>query len=390
MNLDLTTLPGLEPEVAQVWGRVRLVPLVRTRVRPDLRIGLRRYGDPFGAVDLGGRPDAPSSMAYFGYMPHGLVVGWTKDGAEVAGDTVLEARDGRRHERHPVRALRACGVKHRMIKREQRGAQSRLRMLPLHIAMEAYLGLHFGGPDIAWDVYSRRVIRRGLTPRAEWTTPGYALPDLHAALRLFEIHEGQCGVLIFVGGHFASATVVSHPADYRRLHRALIDDFYGKMLAWAAWYAPAADPAPVRLDESRVSDWNTLGVELRAARAAWARVEAGFAGSLLGRPVNTESAYRMTPFDLVRFDTGYTPGEPNHVGEAIVRDDGTVEYLKTYRLSADQAARGFLLKHLAAHQWHLQDAARARKQSVPQFVAALERAELGWMLRAQIREANAR
>ncbi len=382
MNLDLTGLKGLQPQVAQVWGRVRLVPLVRAQVRGDLRIGLRRYADQFGVVDVGGRPDAPSATVYGGYIPHGMVVGWSTDGAEVAGDTVLEPYE----ERHPSRALRACGVKHRMIKRERRGARSRLRLLPLHVAMEAYLGVHFGGPDFAWDVYSERVLRHGLTPRVEWITPGYVLPDLHSALRLFEIHEGQCGVLIFVGGHFAGATVVSHPADYRRMHRALIDDFYGKMLAWASWYAPAADPAPVRLDAARVGDWNTLGVELRAARDAWAKVEAGFADSLLGRPANVERAYRMKPFELVRFDTGYTPGEVNHIGEAIVRDDGTVEYLKTYRLSPDQAARGFLLKHLAAHCWQLEEAAAARKQSVAQLIGALERAELAWMLKGHIRD----
>jgi hypothetical protein len=49
-------------------------------------------------------------------------------------------------------------------------------------------------------------------------------------LRVFEIHEGQCGVLVFVADHLASAFVVPHPEDYRLLHRTLIEDFYGELI----------------------------------------------------------------------------------------------------------------------------------------------------------------
>lgn len=383
MSLDALSLKGLEPQVAQVWGRVRLVPLVRRAPRGDLRLGLRRTDGPLALVDTGGRPDAPNKTVYGGYVPHGLVVGWTKDGADVLGETMLDG-GARRHKQTP----RLFQVHHRMIKREQRGPQSRLRLLPLHVAMEGFLSLYFGGPDIAWEHYSQRVLRRGLTPRAEWVAPGYALPDLDGALRLFEIHEGQCGVLIFVGGQFASATVVSHPDDYRRLHRALVDDFYGPMLAWSARYAPGASPAPVKLDAAAVTDWNTLGVALADARAAWARVEAGLAAGLLGRPLVSERAYRMGPFDLVRFDTGFRsdgPGDAHHIGEAIVRGDGTVEYLKTYRVTRGQRRRGFLLRHLARHQWHLPAAAEARGQTLDQLCRALKHAELGWMLAPELR-----
>jgi len=380
-RLDILALKGLRPEVAQVWGKVRLVPLIRDAVRGDLRIGLRGYDAPDAVVDLGGRPDAPNATTYTSYVPHGLVIGWTEDGADVAGETLIDDRAGRR-PRHTPRPFR---VHHRMIARERRGAHSRLRLLPLHVAMEAFLALYFGGPEIAWDTYAQRVLRRGLTPRVEWTTPGYALPDLHAALRLFEIHEGQCGVLIFVGGHFAGASVVSHPADYRRLHRALIDDFYGKMLAWAAWYATDAPSAPVRIDGAGVDDWNGLAAALRAARDAWAGFEAGLAQGLTQRAVRSERAYAMGPFELLRFDTGFEPGRVNHIGEAIVRNDGTVEYLKTYRLSEDQSRRGFLLRHLALHRWHLPTAAEALQQTVAQLTRALKRAELGWMLRPDIR-----
>lgn len=374
-TLETLTLEGLTPAVAQVWERVRLVPLIRRRVRGDLRFGVRRYDDGPRRVDLGGRPGAPNRQSYHSYIPHGLVVGWTRDGADVAAETMLAdgpdaASAGRRLTAH-----------HRMVRREARGPQSRLRMLPLHVAMEAYLGLHFGGPTIAWPEYSARVLRRGLSPRAEWVVPGHALPDLADALRLFEIHEGQCGLLIFVGGRLAAATVVSDPADYRRIHRTLIEDVYGEMLAWSAWYAAAAPPAPIRIDGGAVHDWPSLGGALRAARDGWARVELDLAGGLLGRPVIAERVYGMGPFELLRFDTRFEPGLENHIGEAIVRDDGTLEYLKTYSLTRDQLRRGRLLRDLAAADWHLATAAAARGQSTAMLVDDLNRVGFGWLLK---------
>src|SRR4051812_370152 len=45
--------------------------------------------------------------------------------------------------------------------------KDRLRFLPLHLALEGYLALSFGGPEIAWEEWSRRAIDNGLSPRAE-------------------------------------------------------------------------------------------------------------------------------------------------------------------------------------------------------------------------------
>ena len=45
------------------------------------------------------------------------------------------------------------------------------------------------------------------------------------------------------------------------------------------------------------------------------------------------------------------------MGEAIVRDNGRLEYLKTYRLSAAQTRRAYLLQLLAEADWHLDTAA---------------------------------
>ena len=44
--------------------------------------------------------------------------------------------------------------------------------------------------------------------------------------------------------------------------------------------------------------------------------------------------------------TGLRLHEENHIGELIRRDDGSIEYLKTFRLSDVQARRAHLLQQL--------------------------------------------
>lgn len=50
------SLKGLRLAPAQVWGGVRLLPLIRDEVPGDLRLALRRYGEDATVVDLGGKP----------------------------------------------------------------------------------------------------------------------------------------------------------------------------------------------------------------------------------------------------------------------------------------------------------------------------------------------
>jgi hypothetical protein len=207
-------LPGLEIAPAQAFGNVRLVPLLRRSIAGDLRLGRRSYREDEAVVSLAGELGAPG-VEYSSFVPHGFIVSWSDDGSPVAAfGTSLFPRgsiDGK--ARGGVRLL------HRMIKRE---GDHRLRLLPLHLAMEGFLALHFGGPDIAWAEYSRRAIRSGLSPRSEWAVPGAAIPGLGEALRVFEIHEAQVGVLVCIADALASAFVVPHPDDFRALFPSLL------------------------------------------------------------------------------------------------------------------------------------------------------------------------
>ena len=66
--------------------------------------------------------------------------------------------------------------------------------------------------------------------RFESSFSGHYIPGLEDALRVFEIHETQVGVLVFVAEAFTSAFAVSTPEDYRTLHTSLLEDFYGELI----------------------------------------------------------------------------------------------------------------------------------------------------------------
>lgn len=91
-------------------------------------------------------------------------------------------------------------------------------------------------------------------------------------------------------------------------------------------------------------------------------------------------------FTLQRFITDLQLKSKNHIGEAIVRADGQLEYLKTYRLSEAQTRRAYLLSQLATHGWNLNDTAAALNQSREDFVYRLEKAGFGYLLNNQVRE----
>lgn len=375
--LTALTLRGLRAAPSQVWRSVRLVPLLRDRPSEDLRMARRKYDDPFTIVDLGG------GVAYAStYVPHALVVGWTEDGSPVGafGTTLAGAADGKRL------GGALCGVKllHRMAKREE---GDRLRLLPQHLALEGFLALHFNGPDVAWSEYSRRAISSGLSPRVEVTWEGRGVPGLEDALRVFEIHDGQCGVLLFLGDELASVFVVSHPDDYRDLHRTLLEDGFTAELCNAARYRDSSPQIHAPFDPAAISSLDDLRRALARARADVGVFHVDTARGLLGRPIVAERIYHAGPFWLQRFVTDLIPSLENHVGEVILRDDGVVEYARTYRLSGAQTRRAYLLKQLAAHGWNLDATASALGATRAELILRLEKAGFGYLIAEHVLKA---
>ncbi|MBX2800690.1 MAG: hypothetical protein KTR31_23620 [Myxococcales bacterium] len=360
------TLSGLEARPAQVFGAVRWVPLVRAEPLADLRMALRSYEASLAVASVSKR------VHYTSYVPHGLVMRWSTDeAAEVPAETRIGRKEVQQHG--PVVLLK------RMVRRE---APDQLRMLPLHFAMEGFLALHFGGPEVAWDCYSRRVLSWGLSPRSERSWQGRQAPGLAEAARLFEVHQGQCGVMLFVGDHLMSVTVVSHPDDYFALHQALVDDFYGDLLLRYGWEHRTVHPVGVQL---RGTTLDEIAGSLQQQRAAWQDFATEMAGGLFGREVVAEVVRKVGRYRLVRFATGFdetqVPRDGEHLAEALVDDDDRIAYLKTYRLDRSQVRRAKILTELAAHDWSLKQLADHEGHGIVRRIEVdLERAGLGWIL----------
>jgi hypothetical protein len=337
-------LSGLRAGSPQVMGAFRIVPLLRESAPGDLRIGKEAY-DAYGVVRLDGVAEEPG-LSYMSYVPHGLVIAHTHDGSEATlGASLLHlGRDKPRRVK----------LHHRMVKaRAAEDGSARFRMLPLHLAMEGFLALHFRGPDILWQEYSEQAARRGLDPRRETSVRGAWLAGFEDAVRLFEIHEHQVGVLVFVADALATVFVVSHPDDYRKLHLSLLEDFFGELLYTYALLYPESPRAESRIDPRAVTDLDHLAREMDRVRTDFRHYTELLTQGLFGRPAHTDTVRDLGAFTLQRFYPDFDPREECHIGEQILRRDGTVEYMKTFRLSHAQVRRAYLLEKLAAAEWDL-------------------------------------
>ncbi|MFE6972560.1 hypothetical protein [Streptomyces sp. NPDC057682] len=367
---------GLTTGPAQVWGGIRLVPLLREAPVEGLRLHREVYeGYGAGTVTLGPRG------TYTSYIPHGFVADWSGEGAgSAAYGTQLSGADGDGGAR--PEAVRLPRLRHHRLAKRKPG--DRLRFLPLHLALEGYLALHFGGPSTAWEEWSRSALRNGLSPRAEDTYLGWSVRGLGEALRVFEIHPGQCGVMVYVSDALAAAFVVPHPEDYRLLHATLVQDLYGELVHQYAMYgAPVADFAARIADGPHLRTLGDLRAAARVQERAWRTGhDTLFAGELLDGSYAFDRVYRMGSFTLRRFLPPFArDGTGQHIGETITDHKGRVAYLKTFRLSEAQIRRGYLLRRLAAEDWHLGNTARALGTGPEELVRRIRAAGFASLLR---------
>ena len=383
---DSTILPGLNLSgmtmgSPQVCGAIRLVPLLRdpTNVSGDLRLGLRRYGTD----DLHTQVGLSERLAYTAFVPHAFVLRFESDGSPVASwGGQLRKADGHRTD-YPWASVRHL---ERMAKRED---AKQVRILPLHLAMEGFLSLYFGAPEIAWEEYSNQYLRNGLSPRSESVSYGYAVDGLAEALRVFEIAENQCGVLLFVADALASVFLVPHPDDYRAVHETLLSDFYGDLIAqYALMYAsvPHALATPDTNAVQTVTDLYTVADKLRADWSDYARTLA--ANLVASRPLHVGTVREMGAFRLSRFLTDLELIGENHIGECVTRvATGETLYAKSYRLSAAQTKRAFFLQQLAAHGWSLDNAAAALNTTRHDLALRIEKAGFSYLFTPQVQAA---
>ncbi|MFF3175151.1 hypothetical protein ACFVQ0_21305 [Streptomyces sp. NPDC057900] len=374
-RLELT---GLTARPSQVWGGIRLVPLVRGNPVEGLRLHREVYtGSGAGVVEVGPRTH------YTAYIPHGFVADWSGEGTGAAAyGTQLAAGGGAGST--PPRTLRLPRHPHHRMAKRRPG--DRLRFLPLHLALEGYLSLHFGGPSTAWEEWSRQALRDGLSPRGEDAYLGWSVRGLGDALRVFEIHPGQCGVMVYAADALAAAFVVPHPEDYRLLHASLVRDLYGELVHQYAMYG-----APVAAFGARIADGPGLGT-LAGLRAAaleqereWSEAhDTLFARELLDSSYSFDRVYRMGSFTLWRFLPPFLRnGTGQHIGETVTDHKGRVAYLKTFRLSEAQIRRGHLLRTLDAADWRLPRAAASLGATEEELIRRIRAAGFGTLLRAR-------
>jgi hypothetical protein len=354
------TFDGLHTRPGQVWGGIRLVPLVRDEPIASLRLHPSGFPDvdPFDSY-------TPSCC----YEPHGLTAEWTDDGTAVpALGTAL---------RMPAKTMHKSRRPKTKLER-----RTRVRFVPHQNALEAFLPLTFQVPAIAWRGWSTRVFRRGLPRSAEPEYSGYDVEGLADALRVFEIHPGQCGVLVYVADALASAVITPHPDDYRALHPTLVEDGFGELIWRYANFHGDVPDFHARLNESTINTVADLRAAIGTAHAEWTEFHQDtMAASLLGAEYVFSTEYKMDQYTLQRFRPHFIPGREAHVGEAITDDDGRLAYLRTFRLSETQSRRGRLLRTLSDHDWNLDNTAAAMNIAIPALVARLDAAGYGTLLR---------
>ncbi|MGW7694943.1 ARPP-2 domain-containing protein [Streptomyces asiaticus] len=370
----LVALTGLTALPSQVRGAIRLVPLAREEPITDLRLDDRLYRDDFAAVAVDRR------TTYCSYIPHGHVANWTDDGTPASsyGTQLRQDADGPRPACVPLRLHR------RMTRRVDR---NRVRFLPLHLALEGYLALHFGGPAVVWEEWSHRAVSRGLSPRVEQAYVGAEVEGLRDALRVFEIHPGQCGVMVYAADALAAAFVVPHPDDYRALHPSLVLDLFGELIHhYTTLYGPVPE-FRARIRDGAVGSLAELRAEAARNQREWAEFhDHTMAGGLLDESYSLQRVRTMGPFALSRFLPPFHRNTEQHIGETITHEDGRLAYLKTFRLSEAQTRRGHLLTLLAAHDWHFGATADALGVSRDQLASRAEHAGFGALLRQDIRD----
>lgn len=377
LPFDPVALHDFDVRPPQLHRGVRLVPLCAPRRDEDLRAASWQTGHDLSLVDV-------EDGTYIHRVPYGVVLSYTRDGSPVArserpgGMPPNGDKDAWRTWLGTLGLLRGVA---RRVPPEKPGGPTTTRVLPLHMAMSGLLATCFRGPTVSWPEYAEETLRHGLRLRTEGSLTGRAVPGLEDALRVFEVLDEQVGMLIFLGDTFASAFVAPHPDDYRPLHQLLIQDFYQRNLYWLALYVHAA-PWNVTLD-GEVSSYADLRASLARARQAWGE-GARQASVALDRPWTLEDRHEAGPFTLYRFHTGYEHGFEHHMGECVLRPDGRIGWLKTFRLAEDQAARASLLLSLRDQDWHVERTAQALGTTATHLIRRLHKLGLGAMFKPEV------
>lgn len=382
--LNRINLDQFELAPSQVWGNIRLVPVIKRSNTRDLRLGLRHYEDPYAVTYLDDDGSFENAKTcYYSYIPSAMIANWENNGGHAdAYGCQLEEKSQK-----IAPGLRA---ENRIAKRE---GQQQLRFMPLHLAMEGFLGLNFSGPDFKWDEYTDNAIRKGLEHRQESSVSGYHIQGFDDALRVFEIHPCQVGVIVFVADALASIFITPHSSDYHAMHKSLLSDFYGEVLFHYGehlYTLPELTTTDTMDKNITINDFDGLHTLIESTKKAWRAQHEGLLNGVIDRRIDSKIIKRLGKYRLQRFSTDFDTNKPNFIGEAITGKDGAIEYLKTYQLSKTQARRAYILHALARNDWNLEATGQTIGCTPKEVIRRLDCAGFGYLIKQHILEAALR
>jgi hypothetical protein len=171
------------------------------------------------------------------------------------------------------------------------------------------------------------------------------------------------------------------------LHESLIQDFFGELIWQYALLYPELPPCEFPVESQGIHGIADLRVAVEMMRDDWNNFGRMAATGVLDVPVTAEKVYQAGPFRLERFIGSLNPDHENHIGERILAPDGSVQYLKTFRLSASQTRRAYLLKQLADHDWSLESIAKKYRLTPKDVLLQYADAGYGWMFHQHVLDA---
>lgn len=370
MNKDFSKIisfNNLKLMPSQIYGSIRLVPLVKDNYNTDLKMDYKKY-DSFNIIKV------DKNNAYMSYTPHAITV-------SLSGSETQNVKD--KEDKVLSKGDLSITASDKIIKKIN---TNKIRFFPLHTAMENFLSMYFGCPEILWQEYSSKAKRFGLSPRVEFSTSGKNINGLEKALRIFEIHENQVGVLLFVSEKLASVFIVSNPDDYRLLHRSLISDFYGELIYYYGFVYGGVSNFKFELDESKVNTLDDLKNELQRAKNHLSKFYQLMSDGIINREIEVKDFYELGKYKMFRFLTDITKHTENHIGEIITDNSGDIQYMKTYLLSDSQIYRIKILKALHANNWHIEKTANYLNISYNAFILEIDKYGFNYILKTPLLE----
>ncbi|MBC7475601.1 MAG: hypothetical protein H7263_15040, partial [Candidatus Sericytochromatia bacterium] len=355
---------------SQISGGIRIVPVIRDNYTGTLRLQSQEYDEDLNITQV------TKNISYISYVPHAFILSWSDDGVPLVSEGTQIYKKNSKVTGSKYFSMRSSS---KMIKKIDK---NKIHFLPLHLAMESFLNLYFKGPSISWDEYSGKIKATGLSPRIEYSYSGKYIDGLEEALRVFEIHENQVGVLLFVADKLASVFIVPHPEDYRSLHQSLLKDFYGELIYYYGYMYPSVSKFQVKIDDDKVNSLSDLRNELEQMKTDLTDFYKFMAEGILQKELIFNDVYNVGQHKLKRFMTDPDVNLENHIGEIIVDNDNNIEYLKTFHLSSEQVKKVVLLKNLDLHNWNLDETATYMNTTKSKLIMNIEKLGFGYLIKA--------